>query len=859
MNEVEIPLKITGIGAIKAELRELKGAIADATDPEQIAKLSQRAGELKDKLSDANEAVNNFATGSKFEQVSNSLGGIKDSLLSLDFEEAQQKAKVFASALGNVNPKEISAGFKAFTGVIKTMGGAFVKLGVQILANPIFLLVGVIVAIVAAVVMILKYFGVLDAVLKALMAPINMIIDGFKALTDMLGLTSFAAEENAEVVKKTEEDKREAMNETFANRKKVAEMTATMSREEIAMMEELTGVQIDTSKSSFDIENQRLENNQKSLEAQLDSLQAIEDAGGELTDEQIKDREKLKDEYKKNNQAIEENERARAKAIIEINQRQNDLLIKSRMRLMTDENERAKAQLKLDQEKEIKELNILIRNAKLLGQSTKGFEEAKVNTKAFYAAEATKIDTRVADETKKAAEKERKENADRQKANYESYVKSLEQKLKATRDSNKVLILATEEGTQERVTAEVNALQTEVDYMAKNAKAFKLTQDQLTIIRAETLKQQEKLQEDYNKKVTDATNKENLAKAQNNLLTATTDEAKLDAKIKLLEAEAKVKLQNEELTAIEIKNINDQLAVDLGVVEKAKTDLAFEKKNKLIDSEKLRLETVLSNSAFELERFKGDKDETIRLNNQFLAQQLTALDAQKLAELNNLNLSETEKEAIREKYRQAKITAEEATAKKIEEIEAEATAKTLKSINDGFDTTKQALGAITSMQEITTRNKLKNVEKGSKEEEKILKQQFEQQKKMNLAMAAINGAQAILAILSVPDFTLGIASGIRIAASIAATAASISAISATTFEGGGNTPSTPPGNTPPSNTGPMATPNLFGNSNNANNVGGDGSNNDQSTPNFTVTAVVSETEMTSTQNRVKRIQRNAEL
>jgi hypothetical protein len=859
MNEVEIPLKITGIGAIKAELRELKGAIADATDPETIAKLSQRAGELKDKLSDANEAVNNFATGSKFEQVSNSLGGIKDSLLSLDFEEAQQKAKVFASALGNVNPKEISAGFKAFTGVIKTMGGAFVKLGITILANPIFLLVAAIVAIVAAVVMVLKYFGVLDAVLKALMAPINLIIDGFKALTDMLGFTSFAAEENAEVVKKTEEAKREAMNETFANRKKVAEMTATMSREEIAMMEELTGVQIDTSKSSFDIEEQRLQNNQASLEAQLESLQAIEDAGGELTEEQIKDREKLKDEYKKNNQAIEENERARAKAIIEINQRQNDLLIKSRMRLMADENERAKAQLKLDKEKEIKELNILIRNAKVLGQSTKGFEEAKLNTIAFYANEATKIDTRVADEAKKAAEKERKENADRQKANYENYVKSLEQKLKATKDSNKVLILATEEGTQSRVDAEVKALQVEVDYMAKNAKAFKLSQDQLTIIRAETLKQQEKLQEDYNKKVSDATNKENLAKAQNDLLTASTDEAKLDAKIKLLEAEAKVKLQTEGLTAIEIKNINDQLAVDLGVVEKAKTDLAFEKTKKLIDAEKLRIETALSLAAFELERFKGNKDEEIRLNNEFLAKQLAVLDAQKLAELNNLNLSETEKEAIREKFRQAKITAEEATAKKIEEIEEAAQAKTLKNINDGFETTKQALGAITNVQEISTRNKLKNVEKGSKQEEAILKQQFEQQKKMNLAMAAINGAQAILAILSVPDFTLGIASGIRIAASIAATAASISAISSTSFEGGGNAPTPVSGNTTQSNIGQMATPNLFGNNNNANNVGNNGNSNDQSTPNFTVTAVVSETEMTSTQNRVNRIQRNAEL
>ena len=859
MNEVEIPLKITGIGAIKAELRDLKGQIADATDPKVMTALAQRAGELKDRLKDANEQIAVFTTGSKFEAVSNSFSMIGSDLASLDFEGANEKAQVFASNLAALNPQDLAKGFQAFTGIIKTMSGAFVKLGITILANPIFLLVAAIVAIVAAVVMVLKYFGVLDVVLKALMAPINMIIDGFKALTDMLGFTSFAAEENAEVVKKTEEAKRESMNETLANRKKVAEMTATMSREEIAMMEELTGVQIDTSKSSFDIEQQRLQNNQASLEAQLQSLQAIEDAGGELTEDQIKDREKLKDEYKKNNQAIEENERARAKAIIEINQRQNDLLIKSRMRLMTDENERAKAQLKLDKEKEIKDLNILIRNAKVLGQSTKGFEEAKLNTIAFYANEATKIDTRVADEAKKTAEKERKENADRQKANYESYVKSLEQKLKATKDSNKVLILATEEGTQERVTAEVNALQTEVEYMAKNAKAFKLSQDQLTIIRAETLKQQEKLQEDYNKKVSDATNKENLAKAQNDLLTASTDEAKFEAKIKLLESEAKVKLQNEELTATEIKNINDQLAVDLGVVEKAKTDLAFEKTKKLIDAEKLRVETALSLAAFELERFKGNKDEEIRLNNEFLVKQLAVLDAQKLAELNNLNLSETEKEAIREKFRQAKITAEEATAKKIEEIEDAAQAKTLKNINEGFETTKQALGAITNVQEISTRNKLKNVEKGSKQEEAILKQQFEQQKKMNLAMAAINGAQAILAILSVPDFTLGIASGIRIAASIAATAASISAISSTSFEGGGNAPSPVSGGTTQSNVGQMATPNLFGNSNNANNVGNNGNSNDQSTPNFTVTAVVSETEMTSTQNRVKRIQRNAEL
>jgi len=196
MNEVEIPLKLGGIGAIKAELKSLKGAIAEATDPADIARLSQRAGELKDQLSDANEAVNTFATGSKFEQVSNSLGGIKDSLLSLDFEEAQQKANVFKNVIGGIDPKMIAGGFKSLTGVIMTMGSAFVSLGATILANPIFLLVAVIVAIVAAIVIFLHKIGVLQKVLDFLMIPVNALIEGLKALGDYLGLTSFAADES---------------------------------------------------------------------------------------------------------------------------------------------------------------------------------------------------------------------------------------------------------------------------------------------------------------------------------------------------------------------------------------------------------------------------------------------------------------------------------------------------------------------------------------------------------------------------------------------------------------------------------------------------------------------------------------
>lgn len=196
MNEVQIPLKLTGIGAIKAELKALKGEIANATDPEVINKLSQRAGELADKLKDVNEQVSVFNTGSKFEAVSNSFGLIKADLASLDFEGASEKAQVFAKTLGSVGKAEISGALKGLTGVIKNVGGAFVKLGVQILTNPIFLLAAVITAIVAGIVIFLNKIGVLQKAFDVLMIPINAIIDGFKRMTDWLGLTQYAAEEN---------------------------------------------------------------------------------------------------------------------------------------------------------------------------------------------------------------------------------------------------------------------------------------------------------------------------------------------------------------------------------------------------------------------------------------------------------------------------------------------------------------------------------------------------------------------------------------------------------------------------------------------------------------------------------------
>ena len=124
MNEVVIPLKIQGIAQMKAELRELKGELANATDPAQMAALAQQAGVLTDKIKDTNEAVKVFASGSKFEQVSNGLGGIQSSLMSLDFEEAAEKSKVFATALGTIGKADIAKSISGITSMLGTLSKA---------------------------------------------------------------------------------------------------------------------------------------------------------------------------------------------------------------------------------------------------------------------------------------------------------------------------------------------------------------------------------------------------------------------------------------------------------------------------------------------------------------------------------------------------------------------------------------------------------------------------------------------------------------------------------------------------------------------------------------------------------------
>ena len=683
MNEVTIPLKIQGIAQMKAELRELKGAIASATDPAQMTALAQQAGVLSDKIKDANEAVAVFATGSKFEQVSNGLGGIKDSLMSLDFEEAAEKSKTFAKALGGLNKDDISKSLKGMTDTAKTLGKAFLKLGAQILINPIFYIPIIIAAIVAAIVLVLKSFGVLDDVIKALMAPINALIQGFKDMTDWLGLTTYAAEDNAA--------KTVAANEkvTASSNERTARLTADLGRE----IAEAKAAGKDTTKLEEELSNVKIKeanNRKKTAKEAIDGQKALGDKA---------DLKKIEDLRK---QIIAENE-----------------IIKQ------------------------------------------GYSDKVV--------------------AKNAADKKESDDADKKE-------KEASDKAKVARDK--------------RIAAD-KASEADIAAAAKIVSDSKKTAQQIEI---------DDLAAAYKKKIAEAVKHKNDTTA---LLEAQkTQEAEINKKYS---DAAKVTTDADNL-----KRIADEDAVFLETQRLLLNDTEF-KKLQATQAAEAKMDQFSKNA----EIVKGLEKE--------LAQQIVDID----------------KEAQEKKT--AKLKEEKDKQDKIVE---ESRQKEIAAIKDGLDTATDALNGLNSLTNIGMEAKLKNVKKGSKEEEKILRAQFKQQKAMQLAMAAINGAQAILAIMTVPDFTLGVASGIRIAASVAATAASIATISSTQFGGGATAPNTPDvgGGASTTAVAPASSPSLFGQANTGSQVNAGGGTN-----NITVTAIVSETEITSSQNHINNIQQNSVL
>lgn len=218
-------IQVGGLKELKAELKAVRDELLNATDPKRMQELATAAGELKDRIGDANEQITVFASGSKFEQVSNSFGSLKDSIMNLDFEEAADKAKIFQTTVTSINPETISKGIQGLTSTVSTLGKTFVQFGVMLLTNPIFLLVAAITAIIAGIAALMNALGILKPIMEAIGTvfgwikdAIMLVVNAIKDFLDWIGLTDFAAEEAAEAEKKRHEEQIKRNEEMKAQR-----------------------------------------------------------------------------------------------------------------------------------------------------------------------------------------------------------------------------------------------------------------------------------------------------------------------------------------------------------------------------------------------------------------------------------------------------------------------------------------------------------------------------------------------------------------------------------------------------------------------------------------------------------------
>ena len=185
--------------SLKAQLRELQTQLAN-TDPQtqKYRDLSRAAGELKDKIQDAAQAVGTQAGGA-FEKVSGSIGLVTSRLLSLDFQGAAEGAKLFAQNAADLKLKDVSEGLKGLTSTLGNLGKA-------LLTNPIFLLGTVLVGIISNFEALKNSGGALGSIFTSLSDSVTFLKDSVLALSDAIGLTNTKAAEEAEKAKQRAKD-----------------------------------------------------------------------------------------------------------------------------------------------------------------------------------------------------------------------------------------------------------------------------------------------------------------------------------------------------------------------------------------------------------------------------------------------------------------------------------------------------------------------------------------------------------------------------------------------------------------------------------------------------------------------------
>lgn len=836
------------IQTLQAEIGDTSGAQFDKLS-QASASASAKLAETRDRIGDIQDKTRTLE-GTAVERLSGSFGLLKESIMNLDFD----KAKIGAEGLLNtftpvVDGKLVTglAGVKGAFGMladgVKSLGSTFMTVGKALLTNPIFLLAAAIIAIVAVVVLIMDKLGILKKIMDALGYAIGLVVKAFEALTDWLGLTTNAQEDAAEAAKKNGEAQRKQIDATATAQKNLLKLTEGMTEEEVALFKKKAGIKDSLNKSSFDIEKERLIQTQATLKTEIDALNELEAAGGELTDEQKKDLDQRKADYTANAASIKQIEYEKQKYIYDLNKKMNDTLESWKIKNIQDENERAKAQLKLTEAEEQRKIDAMIRDAKINGQNYQKLLDTKKEISTYYANEEIKINQAV-----------QKKNNDIAKANYDKASQALQKLLKEKEDAAKLEVEKTKEGTQARIDAEVKGENAILAFKRANMVKLGISETQFALLKKQLENEQLERQTNFNNKVAELNDKEKLARDNTAILEAKTNDDLYLAKRKLIQDTAE----------IEIKNAKDNAAEQARIAAQAYSDikeLDSEYETSKAEDQNTYAQVRLSRAQFNLEQYEAITKDSIkrirRLEEEdnkkvqedldaglitaeeaeqkrhdikkrykdMSKEYLIALDnAEQLAiqaamdlELSNTELSEAQKAEIKERYRQLNIEQEQTAQERLRQMmfdqfatAAEYAEKGLKSVTEisdaAFAWKKRNLNK-------ETEELMKGLKSGTKEydkangekfkmEQALARKMFNTNKALQLSSAVIDGFKSITTSLSMSPVAIGPIPNPAGIASLAfaaiTTATNIAKIAASKFQEG----------TPPAPT--VASPNLGG-------------------------------------------------
>jgi len=254
----------TSTKSLKAQLREMQSQLA-SLDPntDEFRKLSVAAGQVKDQIKDASEAISAQA-GPAFETLGNNASLLKQRLFSLDFEGVGQSVKALAGNINNLKFGEASKGLGSLT-------SGFGALGKALLTNPIFLIGGVIALVVMNIESLINRVPFLSAAFEVVGDVVGSVVQGFKDLTDWIGITENAAVDaaNASI---------DLQDETIKNIDRNAKRQIALARQNGQ----------DANQVVIDAENQKLATYQKTIDE-------INKLNGTLTEDQLKARQAASD------------------------------------------------------------------------------------------------------------------------------------------------------------------------------------------------------------------------------------------------------------------------------------------------------------------------------------------------------------------------------------------------------------------------------------------------------------------------------------------------------------------------------------------------------------------------------------